>query len=66
MPEKEEEERPKVSVVDRRHWAKGKGDGDAEAPSVLPTYIEQLEARARLISKRRLLPGDTPSNGIRF
>jgi hypothetical protein len=27
---------------------------------------EQLEARARLISKRRLLPGDTPSNGIRF
>ncbi len=47
MPEKEEEERPKVSVVDRRHWAKGKGDGDAEAPSVLPTYIEQLEARAR-------------------
>ena len=49
MPEKEEEKRPKVSVVDRRHWAKGKGDGDAETevPSVLPTYIEQLEARAR-------------------
>ncbi len=47
MPEKEEQERPKVSVVDRRHWAKEKGDGDAEVPSVLPTYIERIEARAR-------------------
>ncbi|HJM43996.1 MAG: nucleotide exchange factor GrpE [Nitrospinota bacterium] len=47
MPEKDETARPKVSVVDRRHWAEPKDDGDAEAPSVLPTYIEQLEARAR-------------------
>jgi molecular chaperone GrpE len=46
MPE--QHGKPKVSVVDRRHWVDKKEGGDeAEAPSRLPTYIEQLEARAR-------------------
>ncbi len=43
------EDRPKMSVVDRRHWAKEDGgeDSNAEASSLQPTYIEKLEARSR-------------------
>ncbi|MFQ5693466.1 MAG: hypothetical protein ACE5IM_10535, partial [Nitrospinota bacterium] len=53
MPENEDDARPRVQVVDRRHWARKEGEGEAagageeEAPSLLPTYVERLEARAR-------------------
>ncbi|MFQ5913974.1 MAG: nucleotide exchange factor GrpE [Nitrospinota bacterium] len=53
MPEDRKEGRPKVEVVDRRHWVRkegehGEGDsGEADAPSLLPSYVERLEARIR-------------------
>lgn len=53
MTDKNEQQRPKLEVVDRRHWVRkdgGNGEGvsqEAETPSVLPSYVEKLEARAR-------------------
>lgn len=49
MMRNDQEDQPKVSVVDRRHWAKGDGgeDSDLGASSLQPTYIEKLEARSR-------------------
>jgi len=53
MEEKDQQQRPKLEVVDRRHWVRrdgGNGEGasqEAEAPSVLPSYVERLEARVR-------------------
>ncbi len=53
MSERSEESRPKVSVVDRRHWVRKEGEdgggdsGEAGSFSVLPTYVERLEARTR-------------------
>jgi molecular chaperone GrpE len=53
MEEKNEQQRPKLEVVDRRHWVRkdgGNGEGvsqEAETPSILPSYVEKLEARAR-------------------
>ncbi len=53
MSEGSEESRPKVSVVDRRHWVRKEGEdgggdsGEAGPSSVLPTYVERLEARTR-------------------
>ncbi|MFQ5694145.1 MAG: nucleotide exchange factor GrpE, partial [Nitrospinota bacterium] len=49
----DEENRRKIEVRDRRHWVRkegGNGEGappGAEEPSLLPTYVERLEARAR-------------------
>jgi molecular chaperone GrpE len=45
VDDRDQPERPAVRVVDRRWWAQGGDSGDAEAPSLKPTYVEELERR---------------------
>ncbi len=46
MDDREPPDKPAVRVVDRRRWAQGGGLSDAaEAPSLKPTYVEELERR---------------------
>ena len=44
----EQEHAPALRVIDRRWWAKGDTGEAAEAPSLKPTYVEELE---RLVGK---------------
>ena len=41
----EQEHAPALRVIDRRWWAKGDTGEAAEAPSLKPTYVEELERR---------------------
>ena len=43
MDDKERPEEPAVRVVDRRWWAQPDAQAAAEAPSLKPSYVEQLE-----------------------
>jgi len=43
--DREEEHAPAVRVVDRRWWAQGDGETASEAPSLKPSYVEELERR---------------------
>ena len=45
MDDRDSPEKPAVRVIDRRWWAQGGDGGDAEAPSLKPTYVEELERR---------------------
>ncbi len=40
-----QEDQPKFTFADRRHWAQEDGEGDAadDVPERLPTYVEQLK-----------------------
>lgn len=54
----DKEEKPKISVVDRRHWAHEDEDSNGEETSgkdsneKLPTYVEQLKKNAEDKDKR--------------
>lgn len=48
-----DEDAPSVKVVDRRWWARGEHEGTPEAPSLKPSYVEELEGQ--LAEKDRLL-----------
>ncbi len=41
--EEAKEQQPKISVVDKRHWAKEDGEDETEDSSGKPTYITELE-----------------------
>ena len=41
----EQEHAPALRVIDRRWWAKGDTGEAAEAPSLKPSYVEELERR---------------------
>ena len=45
MDDRDSPEKPVVRVIDRRRWAQGGDGGDADAPSLKPTYVEELERR---------------------
>ncbi len=45
MDDRDQPEQPPVRVVDRRWWARSGDEGGAEAPSLKPTYVEELERR---------------------
>jgi len=45
VDDRDQPEQPSVRVVDRRWWARSGDEGDAEAPSLKPTYVEELERR---------------------
>ena len=41
--EEEQEQTPKISVVDKRHWAEGDQNEESEESTSKPTYITELE-----------------------
>ena len=61
QPAEDQEDKPRITVVDRRHWAVESDDDGDESPRK-PSYVEELE-EAAFRRPWSLDPADPPAPG---